>query len=127
MQISGTVISGDGYGRQIGFPTINIDTDDYKVQGLDVKQGIYGGWVKLSETESFHLAGIVIGPLDAQGLPKLEAHLIDYAGDLYGQSVTIYPMEFLRVFVSYESETLLKAAIADDITHIQELKLCLPE
>jgi len=124
MQVSGTVEHGDGYGRTIGFPTINIDRGEYQSRELDIMHGIYGGRVQISSTGAIYRAAIVIGPIDSTGLPKLEAHLIAFEGDLYGLEVTYCIEQFIRSFRTYASETDLVADIAADIELIKKMEIC---
>lgn len=123
MKLTGKVIEGKGYGRKIGFPTANIDRDDYLKKKCFLKYGIYGGFVTLQDTGETLLSGIVIGPEDENGIPKLEAHLIDYIGDLYGRMITLNILEFIRPFVQYGEEKKLKEAISKDIKTIKNLNL----
>jgi FAD synthase len=125
MKITGEVIHGDKYGRTLGFPTANIESSDYHTQDAQLEYGIYGGFVEVGELT--HLAGIVIGPEDVQGLPRLEAYLVDYSGDLYGKVVTFHVLKYIRAFEKYNSEQALKEAIEEDVVVIKEMNLCLPE
>ena len=127
MEIKGKVINGGGYGRKLEYPTVNIDRDDYLEKKCNLQYGIYGGFVTIQKTNASFLSGIVIGPEDAEGLPKLEAHLIDFTGDLYERMVTFHILEYIRPFVTYVSEDELKDAIRDDIEKIKAMDLCLPE
>jgi riboflavin kinase/FMN adenylyltransferase len=125
MKIKGEVILGDGYGNTIGFPTANIDSSDYLSQNTNLKHGVYVGFVN-TDTKSYR-AGIVIGPDDDADIPKLEAHLIDFTGDLYGSMVTFHIIKYIRPSKFYSSEKELKTAIANDIELIKKMNLCLPE
>lgn len=127
MRITGTVIHGDGYGRTIGFPTANLDHEQYVANHLNPTRGIYAGWVQIIDTGIWHKAGIVIGPDDNEGIPRLEAHLLDYSGDLYGQQLLFELTTYIRAFETYPDETALRAAIAADIETIKNLDLCSPE
>ena len=126
MKISGRVIEGDGIGRTLGFPTINIDREEYERTKPDLKLGVYAGLVTLPGGERWK-AGIVVGPIDDEGLPKLEAHLIDYNSDLYDEEVTFHFVEYVRPLKAYESKEQLVEAIAADISNIKHMELCLPE
>lgn len=127
MQFSGIVIHGDGYGKKLGFPTANIDTADFVAQNLTLEEGVYVGCVQIEDDTKWHKAGIVIGPLQSDGHPKLEAHLIDFSGDLYGSVITFYIGAFIRPFTTYTTEAELVAMITADIEHIKNLPTCLPE
>ena len=101
MQLTGKVIKGDGYGRELGFPTANIDPREHAEFLKDVELGIYAGFVTIQKTNETYRAGIVIGPRVESGLPKVEAHLIDFTGDLYGDMVTFHVRDFIRGFQEY--------------------------
>src|SRR3989338_3944173 len=96
LKISGRVVRGDGYGRKLGFPTVNLDTN---LELTEVKplQGVYAGEAIL-ENKSYR-AGIVIGPNK-----KVEAHLIGYSGDAYGKEVTLELGKFLREYKKFDKE-----------------------
>ncbi|MFT5037026.1 MAG: riboflavin kinase/FMN adenylyltransferase [Candidatus Azotimanducaceae bacterium] len=127
MEISGVVIQGDGYGKKLGYPTANIDRDQYVHEKIDLEYGIYAGLVTVHSSQEEYVAGIVIGPDDAQKLPKLEAHLIGYAGNLYGEMVTFRISKYLRPFKEYRTEDDLKADIKADLNNIMSLDVCSPE
>jgi FAD synthase len=102
--ISGKVIKGDGYGKKIGFPTINLETEMKKFP----PEGVYSG-VAILEGEEYG-AGIVMGPSD-----KIEAHLIGYNGDAYGKNATLKINKFLRVYKKFNSEEELIIQIKKDL------------
>ena len=114
--ISGRVIRGEGYGKKIGYPTINIDRRNFLGLNKKIAFGIYSGVVVLN-TKNYK-AGIVIGPLDKKGLPKVEAHLIGYKGNAYGKKVLFKIGKFIRKFKKFKSEKELIAQIKKD------LKIC---
>ncbi|MDA8597018.1 riboflavin kinase [Candidatus Pacebacteria bacterium] len=126
MQFRGTVIHGDGYGRQLGYPTANIDQADFAVQKLTPKEGIYAGEVEICKTAERYLAAIVIGPTQPNGRPKLEAHLLDFTGELYGETIVFYVYEFIRSFQKYDDEEALIADIRSDIDIIKTKRVCSP-
>ncbi len=101
--ISGIVVKGDGYGRKLGFPTINVETKD-----VLPKAGVYSGKVILDNTS--YRAGILINPN-----AKVEAHLIGYNGDAYGKVATLQTGEFLREYKKFDTEAELINQIKKDI------------
>ncbi|SRR5258708_81231 len=102
--ITGKVIRGDGYGRKIGFPTVNLD---YTAKDLP-PDGVYAGKTEL-EGEVYK-AGIVIGPNK-----KVEAHVLGYNGDAYGKVVAITVNKFLREFKKFDTEKELIKQIEKDL------------
>lgn len=102
--ISGNVVRGDGYGRKIGFPTVNLE---YKARDLP-SAGVYAGVAILDGMD--YRAGIVVGPE-----AKLEAHLLGYSGDAYGKEVTLKIKKFLREFKKFNTEEELIKQIKEDL------------
>ena len=114
--IKGKVIKGDGYGKKIGFPTMNIDRKHFLTLEKKPKCGVYGGEVFLNKKK--YKAGIVIGPNDKKNLPKIEAHLIGYHGNAYGKMVNIEVKKFIRKFKTFKTEIDLIKAIKQDLKKI---------
>jgi riboflavin kinase / FMN adenylyltransferase len=121
-QINGKIIHGDHYGRILGFPTANIDRRDYRRRNLRVRFGVWAGSaeIKLRAKNYKIKAAIVIGPKDRKGLPKIEAHLLGFKGDLYGKKLTIYLHKYLRPFKKFKSERELKEQIQADILKVKK-------
>ncbi len=103
-KITGRVIEGDGYGRKIGFPTVNLNANTNNLP----KDGVYAGTAEL-EKQTYR-AGIVIGPHD-----KIEAHLIGYGDDAYGKEITLELHRFLRNYKKFNTEEELITQIKKDI------------
>jgi riboflavin kinase/FMN adenylyltransferase len=95
-EVRGEVIKGDQRGRQIGFPTANIA---FRPGRAWPAKGVYSAWATLADG-SRHQAAVNIGmrPTFHQHAeqPLLEAHLIDFDGDLYGQRLAVEFVSFLR-------------------------------
>lgn len=102
--ISGKVIKGDGYGRKIGFPTVNLETEKSKLP----LEGVYAGDAILDGKK--YRAGIIIGPGE-----KVEGHLIGYSGDAYGKQVTLEIKKFIRKYRKFETEAELISQIKEDL------------
>ena len=103
-KISGIVIKGDGYGRKLGYPTVNLDPE----VSIFPPIGVYAGEAMLGN-KKYH-AGIVVGPLD-----KIEAHLIGDEGDAYGKKVTLHILKFIREYKKFFSEEELIKQIGKDL------------
>src|SRR5690348_17327298 len=102
--ISGAVIHGDGYGKKIGFPTVNLEINS---QALP-RAGVYAGEAVLEGKK--YTAGIVV---DEKG--KVDAHLIGYSGDAYGKNVTLEIEKFMRDYRRFDTEAELIEQIKKDI------------
>jgi riboflavin kinase/FMN adenylyltransferase len=107
-EVEGTVVSGDQRGEGLGFPTANLAVP----QGLLVPAlGIYAG------SALGHRAAISIGTNPHYGGTerRVEAFLLDYTGDLYGQRLVIELWERLRDEAAFDSEAELIEAIESDV------------
>lgn len=104
----GTVERGAGRAAALGFPTINI------TMGGAGHSGIYAGQV----THHGHVYNAVIFADPKRDI--LEAHLLDFDEDLYGEEVTIELMEKLREADSYDTDDALKDAIQGDARSAEE-------
>jgi riboflavin kinase/FMN adenylyltransferase len=107
--LEGEVVTGDRRGRELGVPTANVVPDDrYACPG----HGIYAAWAH------GHPAAVSVGvaPTFETGRGLLiEAHLIDFEGELYGQTLRIAFVERLRGEKRFESAEALKAQMDKDI------------
>ena len=109
--IRGRVIHGAGRGDGLGFPTANIEGIDTLLPG----EGVYAGGVWVAGQR--HLAAIAIGPnptFHEQTL-KIEAFLLDYRGNLYGQTVEVGFLARLRNIMQFASVEELIRQMADDV------------
>lgn len=111
--VSGTVHRGRGEGAEFGFPTANVVPAEYAALPGD---GVYAGRALLADGSQW-AAAISVGtpPMFPQAKDFLEAHLVDYDGDLYGQPITLEFWERLRDLQSYASLDELTSAIARDV------------
>lgn len=112
-KLQGKVIKGDGHGRTLGFPTANLDRRNFLRLKDKPKFGVWSGTVILNK--KVYRSAIVIGPLDKRGLPKIEAHLIDFSGNIYGKKIEIEIHKFLRPFKKFKNIDLLKEQIKKDL------------
>ena len=111
--IRGTVIHGDHRGRELGFPTANVRLDE---RAGDVAFGVYAGRV------DGRAAAISVGvrPSFGEGLePLLEAHILDFSGDLYGTEIVVELVQLLRVELAFESVDELVEQIHADIADVR--------
>jgi riboflavin kinase/FMN adenylyltransferase len=111
--ISGRVVAGDKIGRQLGFPTANLDVTHL----LLPPNGVYAGCTTLKE--QFYRIALNIGfrPTLAATKPQLrvEANLLDFNGDLYGVELEVEIAAKLRDEQHFGSATELQKQIARDV------------
>ena len=117
--IAGAVAHGDKRGRTLGFPTANVALGRH----LEPARGVYAVQVTLPDG-SAHPGVANIGrrpTVNAGTESRLEAHLFDYAGDLYGQTVAVALLAFLRDERRFDGLEALKAQIAVDSADARRL------
>jgi riboflavin kinase/FMN adenylyltransferase len=109
----GPVLRGDQLGRQLGFPTANLDTTDLVLPPC----GVYA--VHAHVQGKSHRAVLNIGHRPTVKKPsrelRVEAHLLDFSGDLYGQDLEISFVQKLRDEQQFPSLAALQAQIQRDI------------
>ncbi|HEX9682162.1 MAG TPA: bifunctional riboflavin kinase/FAD synthetase [Acidimicrobiales bacterium] len=116
-EVRGQVMGGDRRGRELGFPTANVAVSDDVCIPSD---GIYAGWYERPDGE-VHPTAISLGrrPTFYQEANQslLEAHLLDFSGDLYGEPARVRFVERLRGEVKFESGDALVSQIHADCDH----------
>ncbi len=109
--IRGVVAHGDARGRTIGFPTANIALG----RQLEPARGVYAVTAVVDGERVPGVANIGRRPTVAEGaLSRVEAHLFDFAGDLYGRELDISLHAFLRAERRFAGLEELRAQIALD-------------
>lgn len=111
--IDGRIVRGDGRGRTLGFPTANLEVVNEALPA----RGVYACWCRL-EAEGMPLAAAVnVGrrPTFGGEATTVEAHLLDFSGDLYGRLVRLSFEERLRGEVRFAGPEALKAQIGADV------------
>jgi riboflavin kinase / FMN adenylyltransferase len=120
--IEGTVQRGDARGRELGYPTANLALGDYQRP----RYGIYAVRVALQDgTEHPGVASLGVRPTFDPPQELLEAHLFDFAGDLYGQRVEVALHGFIRDERKFDSADALVAEMRNDEAKARKL-LALP-
>ena len=117
--IEGTVIEGERQGRERGFPTANLETD-----GLVLPpNGVYAAHARLGQATHRAVLNIGLRPTLASPEPtlQLEAHLLDFNGELYGQAMEIELVERLRDEQRFDSTDELATQISRDIERARTL------
>ena len=106
------MVQGQQIGRSIGFPTANIQVEDpYKLLPRD---GAYAVYAEINGIRNKAMLNIGNRPTVDGDQKTIEAHLIDFQGDLYGQVLTIYFEAFLREEIRFAGLEGLKAQLLED-------------
>jgi riboflavin kinase/FMN adenylyltransferase len=120
-EVRGIVARGDKRGRELGFPTANVSVPGDVLLPAD---GIYAGWFERADG-SVHPTAISLGRrptfyVEAHA-SLLEAHLLDFEGDLYDEKVKVRFVAWLRGELRFESVDDLVAQIARDCDEARRL------
>jgi riboflavin kinase/FMN adenylyltransferase len=111
-EIDGRVEQGDRRGRTIGFPTANIELADY----LRPAAGVYAVRTAIGRDGDWHhgVANLGLRPTFGGSDLRLEVHLFDFAGDLYGRHLRVALVDYLRPEQKFAGLDALKAQIDTD-------------
>lgn len=116
--IQGDVRHGDKLGREIGYPTANVDMGTY----LRPSYGIYAVRVALEDGRVVPgAANLGIRPSFNPPKELLEPYLFDFFGDLYGQTIEVALIDYLRPEAKFDGLDALKAQMALDCDRARAL------
>ena len=117
----GPVVIGDQRGRLLGFPTANVEVSNGMCLPAD---GVYAGWYERPGGD-VHACAINLGRrptfYEHADSSLLEAHLLDFDGDLYGETAKVRFTHFLRSERKFDGVDALIAQLANDIASAREL------
>lgn len=115
--LTGTVVHGKGIGRTIDFPTANIVAQPTKILP---KAGVYEVRVKGAEnTDRAAILNIGTNPTVGNSEQTIEVHIPSFSGDLYGHTLTIDFLRYIRAEKRFENLEALKAQIQSDVDSIR--------
>jgi riboflavin kinase/FMN adenylyltransferase len=117
-RLLGDVVSGDGRGTLLGFPTANLEID-YR-QTLP-PEGVYATRTYLGEQEYKSVTNIGKRPTFGDNPRTIETYIIGFSGDIYGQHLKIDIIEKLRGEKRFDSVEELKKQVFEDIDKSKEL------
>jgi riboflavin kinase/FMN adenylyltransferase len=116
--VDGVVVKGEGRGRRIGIPTANLDVVNETVPG----GGVYACWCRVLDggsrgTGETRPAAVNVGrrPTFGGGVMTVEAHLLDFEGELYGRTLRVEFQERLREERAFPGVEALVAQIRSDL------------
>ena len=116
--IQGEVIHGDKRGRELGWPTANVELGKYQRPAY----GIYAVRVRLDDgSEHEGVANIGVRPMFDPPRELLEAVLFDYGGDLYGRTIEVALHHYIRPEMTFDGMDALKARMDEDAGEARRL------
>jgi riboflavin kinase/FMN adenylyltransferase len=110
--LRGRVVAGDRRGRTIGFPTANLHVPGGVMLPPD---GVYAAWTETAAGRYGVALNIGVRPTFAGHRRTVEAHLLDFDGDLYGTWLRLAIVQRLRGEERFTDVTALRAAIGRDV------------
>jgi hypothetical protein len=120
IRLGGIVIEGDRRGRELGYPTANVALP----RGLIVPEAVFAGTVQRADGSTYWSA-ISVGRREtfygSSGVNLLEAFLLDFTGDLYGEHLSMSLLEMVRGQARFDSVADLIAQIALDVESVRRL------
>ncbi len=114
--LTGQVMTGKQLGRTIGVPTANLCVPEGL---LTPPYGVYACKVRFDGREYAAVTNVGIRPTVSGEGVTVEAHLLDFDGDLYGTEITVAFYKYLRPEQKFDSLEALKAQIAADIAKVR--------
>ena len=109
--LTGTVVTGRRLGRKLGFPTANIELPENVIVP---RHGVYACYAYVGQKRYMAVCNVGSRPTVQGHQVRTETGLLDFSGDLYGQSVTLEFLWFLRPERRFESVDVLKEAVLMD-------------
>jgi len=123
--VRGEVVRGDARGRELGFPTANLGAGRRgEIEGLIPADGVYAGWAVVAGER--YEAAVSVGvnlTFEPEGDPRVEAYLLDFTGDLYGQEIEIRFVERLRGMVAFSGVEALVERMHEDVRQARDILL----
>ena len=120
-RIEGVVIGGEQRGRELGYPTANMSLDGLHLPNL----GVYAVLVDVLNGEhvgSYNgVASLGVRPMFGENTPNLETFVFDFSGDLYGATLSVALIEFMRPEIKFDSLENLVAKMDQDSLKAREI------
>jgi riboflavin kinase/FMN adenylyltransferase len=114
--LSGEVIHGEKRGRELGFPTANIKPE----ASCGLKHGIYAVRVAIGDMRYDGVASFGVRPTFDNGAPLLEVFLFDFDGELYGQTIDVAFIGWIRHEQKFANIEALKRHMLADASQARD-------
>ena len=115
--VDGVIVEGKRRGRELGFPTANLETRNELVP----PNGVYATIMTIDGVVHGGVTNIGMRPTFGETAPTIETHVLDYSGNLYGQTVRLAFVQRLRDERRFEDVDALRAQIDADKRRAERL------
>jgi riboflavin kinase/FMN adenylyltransferase len=118
--LEGNVIYGDSRGREIGFPTANLEVWEGK---LLPKPGVYATWITIDDQIYPSVTNVGVRPTfeSTDTIPRIEAHIFNFDEDIYKKQVQLHFVENIRIEKKFNSIDELINQIQRDARRAEEI------
>lgn len=114
---TGVVVNGDKRGRKIGFPTANLEIEDNRAM---LTNGAYIVRVKIGEKKFAGIANIGDNPTFKVARRRLEVHIDNFSGDIYGEEIAVSFVSKIREEKIFASVEDLKSQLKKDLATLHQ-------
>lgn len=117
-RITNTVVDGDKRGSEIGFPTANLRPPDRKVIPAT---GIYACFVLVGDRRYDAAVSVGVRPTFGGGELLIEAFILDFEGDIYGEQITVEFVEYTRPELAFDGVDELVDQMNEDVSRVRAI------
>lgn len=117
-RITNTVVDGDKRGRDIGFPTANLRPPDRKVVPAT---GIYACFALVGDRRHDAAVSVGVRPTFGGGELLIEAFILDFEGDIYGEQITVEFVEYTRPELAFDGVGELVDQMDEDVSRVRAI------
>ncbi len=117
-RVEGVVVRGDRRGRELGYPTANLETERYAAIPAD---GVYAGRLVRGGESLPAAVSIGTNPTFQGRERRVEAFVLDFDADIYGEHVALDFEHRLRETIAFDGVEALTAQMAEDVARVREL------
>lgn len=115
--LNGAIVHGEARGSKLGYPTANLLAHEECLP----PSGVYAGWASVRNKRYIAAINVGTNPTFDAERTTVEAHLLDFADDLYGQAMTLEFVEPIRAEIAFASPQALSKQIGLDVIEIRRI------
>ena len=117
-QVENEVVHGDERGRELGFPTANLRPPERKVVPAT---GVYSCFAIVDGMRHDAAVNVGVRPTFGGGELLIEAHILDFAGDIYGNTLTLEFVDYTRPELAFSGADELVARMGEDVARTRNV------